>query len=369
MPDVLESVAAVSRAWDESRSQAFAERLVGAIDQTALTMMTSLGHRTGLFDTMSHLVEPATSTEIALTAGLNERYVREWLGAMVTGGVVDHDPVALTYVLPREHAAWLTRAASPNNIAVTTQWVAVLAGVEEQVVDAFSHGRGVPYSAYGRFHQVMAEESAQTTVAALVPHILPLVPDLVARLTSGIRVLDVGCGSGAAMVELAAAFPASTFTGYDFSREAIDAAEATARQRELRNVRFVTADAADLAESNAYDLITAFDAIHDQARPAEVLRRIAGALRRPSGIFLMQDIAAHTAHHDNIGQPLGTFTYAISCMHCMSVSLAGNGAGLGAAWGREKAIEMLGQAGFGRVRVEKLPHDIINEYYIVQLPV
>lgn len=132
--------------------------------------------------------------EFAEAAGLNERYVREWLGAMVTAGVVEYNPDARTFRLPAEHAACLTRAASPNNMVAPTQWFAVLGHAEDQVVEAFKHGRGVPYSAYHRFHEVMAEESAQTVVAALHDHILPLVPDLFERLESGLRVLDVGCG-------------------------------------------------------------------------------------------------------------------------------------------------------------------------------
>src|SRR6185503_5307566 len=113
-------------------AEAFTQKMVDSINGAALTLMTSIGHQTGLFDTMSHL-EPSTSTEIAGESGLNERYVREWLGAMVTGGVVDYDPTDRTYWLPEEHAAVLTRAASPNNLAVTTQWISVLGGVEQQV--------------------------------------------------------------------------------------------------------------------------------------------------------------------------------------------------------------------------------------------
>ncbi len=148
--------------------------------------------------------------------------MREWLGAMVTGGVIEHDPAGQTYRLPAEHAALLTRAATPGNMAVTAQWVSVLGFVEDRVLEAFRHGRGVPYAAYHRFHEVMAEESAQTVVAALEPHILPIVPGLVERLAAGMDVLDVGCGSGQAMLHLAARFPKSRLAGYDFSPEATE---------------------------------------------------------------------------------------------------------------------------------------------------
>jgi SAM-dependent methyltransferase len=307
---------------------------------------------------------PAASVDaIALEAGLNARYVREWLGAMTTGGIVEYDERADTYHLPPEHAACLTRAARPNNLAVTAQWIAVLGAVEDWVVEAFKHGRGVPYSAYERFHEVMAAESDQTTVAGLEEHIVPVVPGLRERLTAGIDVLDVGCGCGRALLRLAEVFPASRFMGFDLSPEAIRTLRVEAAQRGLTNVRGETVDAARMTSERAFDLVTAFDAIHDQARPDLVLRNIARALR-PGGVFLMQDIAASSDVHGNRDHPLGPFIYTISCMHCMSVSLANGGMGLGAAWGRELALRMLREAGFRRVRVESLPHDLLNSYYV-----
>ena len=147
---------------------------------------------------------------------------------------------------------------------------------------------------------------------------------------------------------MAEAFPASLFTGVDLSAEAIAARPMpTPSARGLRNVRFVQDDVAELWLDRHYDLITAFDAIHDQARPALVLERIYEALR-PGGMFLMQDIAGHTHLADNRAHPLGPFLYTISCMHCMSVSLAAGGPGLGAMWGREQALEMLDGRRFPR---------------------
>lgn len=349
---------------DQSKAEAFAGKMVATLNAGGVALMTSLGHRTGLFDAMADL-PPATSRAIAAAAGLNERYVREWLGAMTTGGVVEHDPDARTYWLPPEHSAFLTRAAGSNNIASPMQWVAVLGEVEDEVAAAFRHGRGVPYTAYRRFHAVMAEESDQTTVGALEEHILPLVPGLTDRLAAGGDVLDVGCGSGRAILRMAELFPASRFVGYDLSAEGIGVAAAAARERGLVNVRFEERDVARMSDRLAFDLVTAFDAVHDQADPAGVLRNVAAALR-PDGVFLMQDIRACSHVHGNMGLPLGPFVYTISCMHCMSVSLAGGGAGLGAAWGKELALEMLAVAGFRNVRVETLPHDMLNYYYIAR---
>jgi 2-polyprenyl-3-methyl-5-hydroxy-6-metoxy-1,4-benzoquinol methylase len=282
---------------------------------------------------------------------------------MVTGGVVEYDPATHTYRLPPEHAAFLSRDAAPNNLAVGTQFLAVLGSAEDKLVEAFQHGRGVPYGAYHRFHEVMAEQSAQTVVAALQQHILPLVPDLMDRLIAGIDVLDIGCGSGLAMITLAQVFPNSRFAGYDLSPDAIRCAREEAARGGLKNVRFEDRDLTNLNESASYDLITAFDAIHDQAKPDHVLANIRAALR-PDGVFLMQDISGSSHLAGDMKHPLAPFLYGISCMHCMSVSLAYGGAGLGAMWGKEKALSMLKEAGFGRVSVQELAHDLINYYYI-----
>lgn len=349
---------------DQQKSEAFAERMLDVINDGALALMTSIGHRTGLFDVMAGL-PPSTSGGIASAANLNERYVREWLAAMVVGGIVEHDPQDGTYYLPPEYAAWLTRAATPDNIAVAAQFIPVLASVEDQVVESFSHGGGVPYSAYARFHEVMAEDSGQTVVAALSDSILPLVPGLSERLEEGIDVLDVGCGSGRALNLLARKFPNSRFVGYDFSEEAIARARTEAEEHGTTNVRFEVRDVANLDEKEHYDLITTFDAVHDQAAPAAVLKGIADALRA-DGVYLMQDIAGSSHLQNNIDHPIGPFLYTISTMHCMTVSLAQGGEGLGTLWGEEKATEMLEEAGFREVEVKQLPHDFQNSYYIAK---
>lgn len=203
-------------ALNEQKSEQFAENLMNVLNHGGVCLLMSLGHRTGLFDTMEKL-PPSTVEEIARKAVLNERYVREWLAGMVTAGFVEYDPEAKTYFLPKEHAAWLTRSASPNNMAMFGQYIPVLGSVEDQIVECFEKGGGVPYSEYKRFHTVMAEDSAQTVVSALKEHILPLVPGLIDKLEQGIDVMDLGCGKGRALCQMAEWFPNSLFVGYDIS--------------------------------------------------------------------------------------------------------------------------------------------------------
>lgn len=343
--------------------KAFAERLVGMINGGALAVMIGIGHRTKLFDTLAEL-PPATSGQIAAAAGLQERYVREWLAAMTTGRIVEYDPAYQRYHLPADHAALLTRAATPNNMAVTAQYIGLFGTVEDGIVEAFYKGGGVPYAAFPRFHEVMAEDSHQTVVTALLDQILPLAPGVTEALQRGIDVLDLGCGRGRALILMAATFPNSRFTGYDLSTEATAIGRQAAAEQKLTNITFAAKDVTTLDEPARYDLICTFDAIHDQAQPALVLRNIYRALR-PGGIYLMQDIAGSSYVENNLDHPLGPLLYTVSCMHCMTVSLAQNGVGLGTMWGRELARRMLAEAGFTAVEVQQLPHDPFNDYYVM----
>ena len=350
---------------DASAAEAFAGRMVGVLNDGCLALMASVGHQVGLFDTMAEL-PPATSHEIAGAAGLQERYVREWLGVMTTSRIVEYEPADRTYRLPAEHALSLTRAAGPGNLAGPMQFITLLATVEAPLVECFRNGGGVPYSQYADFHRLMAEDSATVHDAALIDRIIPLSEGLTNRLRDGIEVADIGCGSGHAINLLAQAFPASRFVGYDFAEEGIDAARREAESLGLANANFEVRDVAELAERDRFDLITAFDAIHDQADPAGVLSAIALALRT-GGVFLMVDIQASSNVEDNVEHPLGPFVYTVSTMHCMTVSLSLGGAGLGTAWGEQKAQQMLAEAGFNDVATAHVEADIFNTYYIARI--
>jgi len=352
---------------DPAKAAAFAERLQAALNEGAFCLMASIGHRTGLFDAMRESA-PSTSGEIARKAGLNERYVREWLGAMTTARVVELDPGRGTYRLPPEHAASLTRAAGVDNVGVFAQYVAMLGAVEDDVVECFRAGGGVPYSRYRRFHDVLAEDSAQSVAAVLETHVLPLVPGLAERLTAGARVADLGCGAARALLRLAELFPRSRFVGIDLSEEAIGMARRDAAAKRLRNVELVVADLTDFdasAEPDAFDVVTTFDAVHDQKAPMRLLKGIHRTLRA-DGVYLMQDIRGSSDPAKNLDHPLGTLLYTVSCMHCMTVSLAQGGEGLGAMWGEETTRDYLARAGFRNVETKRLAHDALNNWYVVR---
>jgi 2-polyprenyl-3-methyl-5-hydroxy-6-metoxy-1,4-benzoquinol methylase len=351
-----------AEALETQAVEEFAQQIVGAIDACTLTFLLSIGSRAGLLDRLATL-PPSTSARIAEAAGLQERYVREWLDGLTAAGVVEYDDTAGLYSLPREHAACLTTAAGPENLAHLAEMMPMLARVEDGIVAGFREGGGVGYDAFTRFHAWMAADSAAVHEAGLIDAVVPLIPRLRERLEAGIHLADIGCGSGHAVNLLAREFPRSRFSGFDFEADAIAAAEREVETWGLTNAAFHVQDVAEPGPPEQYDVITAFDAVHDQAHPAQVLANVHRALR-PGGVFLMVDVNVSSNVADNVGVPMATFVYTTSLMHCMTVSLSQGGVGLGAAWGRQTATRMLAEAGFTGVEVYEPEHDPFNAYYV-----
>jgi len=231
------------------------------------------------------------------------------------------------------------------------------------VAEAFRTGGGVPYSAFQPdFTGLMDRRSRPRYDELLFSAYLGKPEGLLPRLEAGIRVADVGCGTGHCITLMARRFPKSTFVGYDISDAGIASARAAASG--LANASFVVQDVAKLEVSAPFDLITAFDAIHDQADPAGVLHQVRAALA-PGGTFLMLDVCASSELADNVGLPMAAYLYTMSTMHCMSVSLAAGGPGLGTAWGHQLATRMLREAGFTEVQLfERV--DPANSLYVAR---
>lgn len=348
---------------DTVRRDAFGQRMMDMLNYAMTAQMVSLGHRAGLFDALAD-GQWQTSEALAAKTGLHERYVREWLAAMTAGAILQRNPSAGAHRLPGEHAHWLSRESAVN-LAVYAQYPSALAAVEDRILECFRHGGGVDYTEYPRFHEVMAEDSDLAVVPTIVEGIVPLAAGLHERLQAGIDVLDIGCGRGGALRALAQTYPSSRFVGYDLSAEAIDYARQAARQEHLANMRFEQRDLTHWREPESFDWITAFDAIHDQAQPAAVLSAVRQALR-PGGVFLMMDIDLSSEPAENVDHPLGPMLHAISVMHCMPVSLAQGGMGLGTAWGVQRAEAMLHEAGFEQIRQHRFDGDVQNVYFIMQ---
>jgi SAM-dependent methyltransferase len=337
---------------DQERAQQFAGKLLNIYTGSVLTKLVDIGYQTGLFEAAAK--GPATSQELAERAGLNERYVREWLGAMTTSGIFTYDPASQTYALPPEHATFLT-GHTARNVAPMSQMLNHFGKHLPQLMRCFREGGGVPYSAFRpEFTERMDDTWRRIYDEQLLSGFLARVDDLRERLECGIRVGDIGCGTGHAINLMARAYPRSTFMGYDIAEDAIARARAEAEAMGLSNARFAVLDVTGLPAEPKFDLIAAFDSIHDQVDPAAVLRRARQALAA-DGLFLMIDFKFLSHVEENLDNPFAPLYYGISVMHCMTVSLAGGGAGLGTVWGEQVARRMLAEAGFTSVDVADSP--------------
>ncbi len=351
--------------FDEARVEEFAGRLLATYTQGMVGLIIDLGRRIGLFEALA--AGPATSEELADRAGLIERYVRECLGALTTARIVDYEPASRRYVLPPEHATCLTGAGSLN-LAPFAQITTLLAHHVEGVATACRDGGGVPYEAFRpQFTGVMDGLSRGLLDGQLLDGMLPLAGELPARMAEGVRVADVGCGTGHAINLMARAYPRSSFAGYDIGADAIERARAEAGEYGLANATFEVLDVAQLTADPPFEAVFAFDAIHDQVAPATVLERIYAALA-PGGVFVMMDIKASSDLEDNIANPFAPWLYSISTLHCMTVSLAHDGAGLGTVWGEQLALRMLRDAGFADIEVLDVPDDPFDSLYVCHKP-
>ena len=242
----------------------------------------------------------------------------------------------------------------------------VLAKHVHQVVQAFREGGGVPYAAFTpEFTDVMDAMGRGLFDAMLLDAYLPLAPGLAETLTAGARVADVGCGTGHALVILARAFPASTFVGYDLDEHAIARARAEAAGAGLTNVTFEVVDIARLAVTATFDVVFVFDALHDQVEPGAVLARIHDALV-PGGLLFMREPHAADTLAGNLANPMAPVLYSLSTLHCLTVSLAHGGAGIGSAFGEQLARRMLAEAGFGEAEVHPAPGHPFDAVYVTR---
>lgn len=343
----------------------YAGRVARTLNSGFITMMISVGHRTSLFDVMAAL-PPSTSNEIAMAAGLAERYVREWLAAMTSAHIVDYDARTATYFLPIEYAAVLSRSAGANSLAPAAQMLSMLASVEDLVVAGFHGGGGVMPQAYERLTEMLAFEKRQLIDESYIDSLLRLMPGMRARLEAGAHVLDIGCGDGALINAMAREFPRSVFRGYDIGRMAIDRALEQRDEANVRNVDYIHGDAARIHEPPTYDLVLALESMHELPFPSAVLRNVSAALL-PHGVFLMQEAAASSHLARNVDHPFAPMLYALSTMHAVPVALHDSrGEALGRMWGKERAMRMMVEAGFRNVRFESLPMDPLSYYCVAE---
>lgn len=355
---------------DSGKVNEFGARMLNLLNNGALTLMISIGHKTGLFEAMAAL--PAvTSTELAKTTGLHERYVREWLATMFVGGIVSAEEgggkgSAIKFVLPPENAAFLTWGRGPENVAVLSQYISILSSFEAKSVDCFRTGNGIPASEFGELKSIMAADAAQTIASSLVDWILPLGGDaLINDLRAGIDVLDIECGSGINLITLAKDFSRSWFTGYDANSAHIAVAQDAAEKEGLKNIRFKRVQITDTSEQCAYDLVTCFGGLVETGDVRNVVLRVHQALRR-GGTFVLQDVAASSDARSNRLHPAGPLLYTISVMFSVPTTLHKTGnpeQAVGMMWGNDRALSLIREAGFRCEGLRQLPDDHCNVFF------
>jgi SAM-dependent methyltransferase len=347
---------------DPAKMEAGMNMIVGNLAGAMLTYMGSLGDRLGLFRDLAES-GPATSTVFAMRNGLSERYAREWLSCLTCGGYIEHDAATGTFTLPQEYVPILAEEGHPMFLGALLGSFGALekAGILAHLNDAFRTGAGISQQVFGEDWQVVMERlSSPWYDHQLVQEWLIQLPELCTTLESGGDVADIGCGAARALIRLAEAFPNSRFTGFDQFPPAISLARAKTRAAGVDGrVRIEQVDAAQ-ALPGEFDLITAFDVLHDAADPAALLRSIRRALK-PGGTVLVLEINCRDSIEANAG-PMGAALYAVSTIYCMSTSLAEGGAALGTMGLPESALATLAkEVGFTSTR--RIAEDPFNAVY------
>ena len=327
---------------DRARIEAFLERFVGFASGATTMGLLAVADRCGLLAWLGEH-ESGTAAEVASGAGLETRYVEEILSGLTAAGALEYDPATATFTMPPEHALFLASETSPYFMG---GWMDMMPSIMSQIdgiAQAAKHGGGVGFEEFGKgMIRGIDRGNGPSQRVFLLKRWLPAVPGLVDKLEAGANVADVGCGVGTAVIVMAEAFPETSVTGYDVSEESL--AVARSRAQDLTNAGFTASSVESISLDPPYDLVTAFDVIHDLIDPLAGMTRIRESLA-PDGQFLMMEPNASSNLEENL-DPHGALLYGISTLHCMTQSLARGGEGLGAAWGRQKAEQYAERAGF-----------------------
>jgi SAM-dependent methyltransferase len=310
---------------DEARLGAFMERALGDAAGFMATTLAALGDRLGLFRALdAH--GPCTSGELAAHAAIDARYALEWLRGMRAAGYVD--AAGDRFSLAPEHAQVLAVEGGPLFLGGAYELTLGYVRPLDRLTEAFRSGGGVPQSAYpAETWEGMTRFGRPMYDHALVQRWVPAIDGLQERLERGARWADVGCGGGLAVIRLAQAFPASSFVGYDSFEGQLELARRAAREAGVGDrVRFELRDAST-GLPERFDVVSAFDVVHDAADPDRLLTAIRGALD-PEGLLLVLEMHSADDPAENVG-PLATIQYGVSVLYCMTTSLAQGGAALG----------------------------------------
>ncbi|MGB6717420.1 MAG: class I SAM-dependent methyltransferase [Candidatus Acidiferrales bacterium] len=348
---------------NQKRVEELAFRVVGDTAGAFTMALGYIGDRLGLFKAMAG-AGPMRSPNLAARTQLNERYVREWLRAMVAAEYIEYDAVTDMYRMSEEQAFVLASEDSPMFVGGIFHFTAPSICNIEKIAEAFKKGGGISYSEIGdEIPHAIERLFRPGYLNFLTKEWLGAVPGLVARLEKGASIADIGCGRGQSTVVMGKGFPKSKVLGIDYHKPSIENARKLAADQGLSNVEFLQAAAHEIPNGKKFDLICSFDCIHDMVDPKATLRAIRGALA-DDGVYVWSEPNATANAHEN-RNPVGKMFHAISPMHCMTVSLAHNGAGLGTVIGEEGARALAREAGF--THFEKLAiQNPFNQFFALR---
>src|SRR5215831_18032703 len=350
----------VKRALPNHEKVTALARQVGIDFGAALTVaLAYIGDRLGLFQSMAS-GESFTSGQLAGRTGLNERYVREWASTMAAAGYLEYQAADATFRMTPEQSLVLTDEHSVFFSAGAFQYAAGCYAQVSKLMKAFKQGGGVPFADFGKDIVEGIERLFQAGYEAWVAREwIPAVPEVHEQLQRGAQVAEVGCGAGQCIIPIAESYPRSRFFGYDIDPSSIERARNKAARAGIEGRVSFELVAAEALPVNRFDLAMAFNCIHDMAHPRAALRGIRKALK-PGGVMLWSEADVSDRLEENIGVR-GRTLYGASTMHCMTVSLAQGGDGLGAVVGENRVREMAGEVGF--TSVARLP--VKNPYHQV----
>lgn len=348
---------------DEKKIEELAFRVVGDMGGAFTMALGYIGDRLGIFKAMSD-AGPLTSVELAEKTRLNERYVREWAKAMVAGEYIDYEPESDKYVMTDEQAFVLANEDSPMFMGGAFHFTTPSIWKVPEVMNAFENGGGVPYSELpDDIPEAIERFFRPGYIHFLTQEWLPAVEGLKEKLEAGATVADVGCGCGQSTVAMAKAYPKSKILGIDNDAKSIERARKLAQENQVSNAEFLCAPAEEIADEQKYDLICSFDCIHDMIDPLGTLKAIREALAE-EGVYFWSEPNASDKPHEN-RNPVGRVFSSISPLHCMTVSLAHGGEGLGTVIGEAGAHELSKRAGFSIF--EKLPiENPFNQFFALR---